>query len=211
MLLADGLIEGISSEWLKTMIHVLFEFAISFLAVFLILLVLVQRGRGGGIAGALGGMGGNSAFGTKAGDTFTWITYGTAAIWILLAMLTIKTFTDPPQDKARMTAKNQEDLETTDVQGIGGNEGDKESDNAAGKAGEKTPGREGKAKGKDSEASKVPAEKDEDSFPAEPAEPGDKSAPKPEGEKGAADPDKPAPDEKPDSSEPTKETSDEPK
>ena len=40
-------------------------------SIFLILLVLIQRGRGGGLAGALGGMGGQSAFGTKAGDLFT--------------------------------------------------------------------------------------------------------------------------------------------
>jgi preprotein translocase subunit SecG len=53
-----------------------------FLAVFLILLVLVQRGRGGGLTGALGGMGGSSAFGAKAGDMFTRITIVTAAIWI---------------------------------------------------------------------------------------------------------------------------------
>jgi len=53
---------------------------------FLILLVLVQRGRGGGLAGALGGMGGQSAFGTKAGDTFTKVTVGAASIWILLCI-----------------------------------------------------------------------------------------------------------------------------
>ena len=35
---------------------------------FIILLVLVQRGKGGGLTGALGGMGGQSAFGAKAGD-----------------------------------------------------------------------------------------------------------------------------------------------
>src|ERR1700691_3896721 len=52
-------------------------------ATFLILLVLVQRGRGGGLAGALGGMGGQSAFGTKAGDLFTRITIGVAAVWIV--------------------------------------------------------------------------------------------------------------------------------
>jgi preprotein translocase subunit SecG len=56
-------------------------------AVFLILLILVQRGKGGGLAGALGGMGGQSAFGTKAGDTFTRITIGVAAFWILLCVL----------------------------------------------------------------------------------------------------------------------------
>lgn len=59
-------------------------------SLFLILLVLVQRGRGGGLAGALGGPGGQSAFGTKAGDTFTWITAGTALVWIFLAMAAIK-------------------------------------------------------------------------------------------------------------------------
>jgi preprotein translocase subunit SecG len=59
-------------------------------AVFLILLILVQRGRGGGLTGALGGMGGQSAFGTKAGDMFTRVTMVTAAIWILLCMATIK-------------------------------------------------------------------------------------------------------------------------
>jgi preprotein translocase subunit SecG len=54
------------------------------IAVFLILLVLVQRGRGGGLAGALGGAGGSSAFGAKAGDTFTRITFVTVTIWIIL-------------------------------------------------------------------------------------------------------------------------------
>ncbi len=58
-------------------------------AVFLILLVLVQRGRGGGLSGALGGMGGQSAFGTKAGDLFTKITMWVATFWILLCIAAI--------------------------------------------------------------------------------------------------------------------------
>ena len=59
-------------------------------ALFLIMLILVQRGRGGGLAGAFGGMGGQSAFGTKAGDVFTKVTIGVAAFWILLCIVTIK-------------------------------------------------------------------------------------------------------------------------
>ena len=58
-------------------------------SLFLILLVLIQRGRGGGLAGALGGAGGQSAFGTKAGDVFTKITVGVAAFWILLCILAL--------------------------------------------------------------------------------------------------------------------------
>ncbi len=59
-------------------------------AVFLILLVLVQRGKGGGLSGAFGGMGGQSAFGTKAGDTFTRITVVTATLWIVSCIIAAK-------------------------------------------------------------------------------------------------------------------------
>lgn len=59
-------------------------------SLFLILLILIQRGRGGGLAGAFGGAGGQSAFGTKAGDVFTRITIGAAAIWILLCIAAVK-------------------------------------------------------------------------------------------------------------------------
>ena len=55
------------------------------ISLFMILLVLIQRGRGGGLAGAFGGMGGQSAFGTRAGDMFTRITIVLAVVWVLLA------------------------------------------------------------------------------------------------------------------------------
>jgi preprotein translocase subunit SecG len=64
-------------------------------ALFLILLVLIQRGRGGGLAGAFGGAGGQSAFGTKAGDMFTRITIGTAAVWIVIAALSVLLLNSP--------------------------------------------------------------------------------------------------------------------
>jgi len=69
-----------------TFLHYLFGILMFVVALFLILLVLVQRGRGGGLTGALGGMGGQSAFGTKAGDMFTRVTMVTAGVWILLCM-----------------------------------------------------------------------------------------------------------------------------
>lgn len=75
--------------------HVLIGVAMATTAVFLILLVLVQRGRGGGLAGAFGGMGGQSAFGTKAGDTFTRVTIVVATVWILLCILGIKILSPP--------------------------------------------------------------------------------------------------------------------
>jgi preprotein translocase subunit SecG len=72
-----------------TFLHYVCGILMFAISVFLILLVLVQRGRGGGLTGALGGMGGQSAFGTKAGDMFTRVTMVTAGIWILLCMVSI--------------------------------------------------------------------------------------------------------------------------
>ncbi len=70
--------------------HYVYAILLSVTALFLILLVLVQRGRGGGLAGAFGGMGGQSAFGTKAGDTFTKVTIGVSIFWILLCLASVK-------------------------------------------------------------------------------------------------------------------------
>ena len=64
----------------------LFGFLLTIMAIYMILLVLIQRGRGGGLAGALGGIGDSSAFGSKAGDVFTKITYWSACVWILLCI-----------------------------------------------------------------------------------------------------------------------------
>ncbi len=75
--------------------HYFFGITIFLTSLFLVLLVLVQRGRGGGIAGALGGAGGQSAFGTKAGDLFTRITVGVAAFWILMCCLAISFLKTP--------------------------------------------------------------------------------------------------------------------
>jgi preprotein translocase subunit SecG len=63
---------------------------LALIAIFMVMLILIQRGKGGGLTGALGGMGGQSAFGTKAGDLFTKITMWTAFFWIVLAALTVK-------------------------------------------------------------------------------------------------------------------------
>jgi preprotein translocase subunit SecG len=75
---------------LATFGQTIFMLLLGFVAVFLILLVLVQRGRGGGLAGALGGMGGSSAFGAKAGDVFTKVTVVAATLWIVLCIAATK-------------------------------------------------------------------------------------------------------------------------
>ncbi|MBR0224704.1 MAG: preprotein translocase subunit SecG [Thermoguttaceae bacterium] len=53
------------------------------LSLFLIVIILLQRGKGGGLVGAFGGMGGSSMFGTKTTDVFLKITIWTAVIWFV--------------------------------------------------------------------------------------------------------------------------------
>jgi preprotein translocase subunit SecG len=93
-----------------TALSILFGILMFVTATFLILLVLVQRGRGGGLSGALGGMGGQSAFGTKAGDMFTRITFAVASIWILLCLAAILLMN--PQ-RSRATNASREGREFT--------------------------------------------------------------------------------------------------
>jgi len=54
--------------------------------IFMILLVLIQKGRGGGLASAFGGAGGNTAFGSKTGDVLTWATSIVFGVFLLLAI-----------------------------------------------------------------------------------------------------------------------------
>ena len=64
------------------------------LGLFLILLVLIQRGKGGGLVGALSGVGGSSPFGSRAGDTFTRVTVYVAIIWLVLTMVQVRVIQD---------------------------------------------------------------------------------------------------------------------
>ena len=58
--------------------------------ILMIILVLIQRGKGGGLIGALGGTGGSSPFGSRAGDQFTRLTIYAAAIWLFLTMIQVR-------------------------------------------------------------------------------------------------------------------------
>lgn len=54
---------------------------------FLMLLILIQKGRGGGLASAFGGAGGNTAFGSKTGDVLTWATSIVFGVFLALAVV----------------------------------------------------------------------------------------------------------------------------
>ncbi len=72
------------------MLTAFFMFLMVATGLLLIMVVLIQRGKGGGLVGALGGMGGSSALGTKASDALTWVTMVVASVWILSCIVTLK-------------------------------------------------------------------------------------------------------------------------
>jgi preprotein translocase subunit SecG len=73
----------------STYVHLLNGFVL-LTGVFMIGIVLIQRGKGGGLAGAFGGAGGSSPFGSRAGDAFTKFTLIVAAVWALAIVVEVK-------------------------------------------------------------------------------------------------------------------------
>ena len=72
----------------------------------LIVVVLLQKGRGGGLSGAFGGVGGHSAFGAKTGDVFTWVTVGLTFAFIVIACIGNYVFVAPPSKAPTADVEN---------------------------------------------------------------------------------------------------------
>ena len=78
LLLANILINFIAVVWLLS-------------ALLLIGIILIQKGKGGGLGGAFGGAGGGGGLlGTKTGDFLTWVTIGLVFLFFFLAIILVK-------------------------------------------------------------------------------------------------------------------------
>jgi preprotein translocase subunit SecG len=91
--------------------HNIFAILFAFLCVFLMLVILLQRGRGVGLAGAFGGAGGHSAFGAKTGDVLTWATVIITAIFLFFAVMLNYAFVTP---KSTLGAAAESSLQADD-------------------------------------------------------------------------------------------------
>ncbi len=56
-------------------------------SIILILVVLMQKGRGGGLSGAFAGGMASGLLGSKTGDFLTWVTVGLVSVFLILAVL----------------------------------------------------------------------------------------------------------------------------
>jgi len=64
----------------------------------LILTVLIQKGRGGGLSGAFGGAMASGILGSKTGDFLTWVTIVLAGVFLGLAVLMAKFYREDVGD-----------------------------------------------------------------------------------------------------------------
>ena len=81
----------------------------------LVLMILIQKGRGGGLSGAFGGaMAGGGVLGSKTGDFLTWVTIGLVGLFLTLAVVMAKFYKpSPPGDYDVSPQTQQQPLEST--------------------------------------------------------------------------------------------------
>jgi preprotein translocase subunit SecG len=88
----------------------------------LILIVLIQKGRGGGLSAAFGGGMASGILGSKTGDFLTWVTIVLVGVFLTLAVVMAKFYRSTVSDfGAGQPVRQQQptDLETPPVDDIG--------------------------------------------------------------------------------------------
>jgi preprotein translocase subunit SecG len=67
-------------------------------AVVLVLAVLIQKGRGGGLSSAFGGAMASGLLGSKTGDFLTWVTIVLVGLFLTFAVVLAKYYKSGPSD-----------------------------------------------------------------------------------------------------------------
>jgi len=75
-------------SFIKNVVAVLFVIS----CVSLVLIILIQKGRGGGLSGAFGGAMASGILGSKTGDFLTWVTISLVGVFLLLAVVMAKIY-----------------------------------------------------------------------------------------------------------------------
>lgn len=77
-------------------------------AVTMILVILIQKGKGGGLSSAFGGGMASGLLGSKTGDFLTWVTISLVGAFLVLAVLMAKFYKPTVSDFGDKTAARQE-------------------------------------------------------------------------------------------------------
>ena len=76
----------------------------------LILVVLMQKGRGGGLSGAFAGGMASGLLGSKTGDFLTWVTIVLVSVFLLLAVVMARYYKPPVRYGRGATAPTQQPM-----------------------------------------------------------------------------------------------------
>jgi protein translocase SecG subunit len=88
----------------------------------LILIILIQKGRGGGLSGAFGGAMAGGILGSKTGDFLTWVTIVLVGVFLTLAVVMAKFYRpDVSEFGEGIPARREQPLTST---GVGDTTGD---------------------------------------------------------------------------------------
>jgi len=91
----------------------------------LVLIILIQKGRGGGLSAAFGGGMASGILGSKTGDFLTWVTIVLVGVFLLFAVVLAKfyvpapasDFDTPQQTQQQPTASPDQPAPTADLEG----------------------------------------------------------------------------------------------
>ncbi len=95
----------------------------------LILIILIQKGRGGGLSGAFGGAMASGILGSKTGDFLTWVTIVLVGVFLTLAVVMAKFYRPDVSEFGEEDAPARQELPVSPEQssaptGIGQTTGD---------------------------------------------------------------------------------------
>ena len=74
----------------------------------LVLIILIQKGRGGGLSGAFGGAMAGGILGSKTGDFLTWVTIVLVGVFLMLAVVMDKFYKPAPVDDYDVSPQAQQ-------------------------------------------------------------------------------------------------------
>ena len=83
--------------FIMTVVAVLFVIC----CVALVLIILIQKGRGGGLSAAFGGAMASGILGSKTGDFLTWVTIVLVGVFLTLAVVMAKFYKEPEPDASK--------------------------------------------------------------------------------------------------------------
>lgn len=79
-------------------------------SVVLVLVILIQKGKGGGLGAAFGGGLTSGILGSKTGDFLTWVTIGLVSVFLILAVVMAKFYKPTISDFGQGQVRQEEPI-----------------------------------------------------------------------------------------------------